>query len=178
MTHVGIQRLGAGDTQKHRAQHQKAGQAVGEQIRQAVNRIECGKHSRMLSDTVNAHHRHRREPQQHDRTKEVTNFGGALRLYREQHEQDHHRDGNDIRLYRRRRHIQAFQRRQHRNRGCDRAVAIDQCCTEQPDRDNGRAPLFLDAQKRHQSQNAALAIIVDAHSEQHIFDRRDDEQRP
>ena len=48
MTHIGIERLGAGDTEKHRAQYQKAGRPMREQIRKTVDGIECGKHGRVL----------------------------------------------------------------------------------------------------------------------------------
>ena len=37
---------------------------------------------------------------------------------------------------------------------------------------------LLDAQQRHQGQDAALAVIVDAHGERDIFDGGDDEERP
>src|SRR5271156_1049119 len=36
----------------------------------------------------------------------------------------------------------------------------------------------LHAKKRHQSENAALAVIVDAHGDGDVFDRGDQKQRP
>jgi hypothetical protein len=85
---------------------------------------------------------------------------------------------NDVRLNRRRHHVQAFQRRQHRYGRRHRAIAIDERRAEQAGRDDRGPVLFLDADQRHQRQNAALAVIVDAHRDRNVFDRRDDHQRP
>jgi len=38
--------------------------------------------------------------------------------------------------------------------------------------------MFLDAEQRHEGENAALAVIVDAHREDHVFHGRDNDQRP
>ena len=38
--------------------------------------------------------------------------------------------------------------------------------------------LLLDAEQRHQRQDAAFAVVVDAHREADIFDAGDDEQSP
>ena len=38
--------------------------------------------------------------------------------------------------------------------------------------------MFLNAKQRHEGENAALAVIVDAHREDHVFHGRDDDQRP
>ncbi len=40
VAHIGIERFGAGSAQEHRAENQKAGKAVAEQIGEAVARIE------------------------------------------------------------------------------------------------------------------------------------------
>jgi hypothetical protein len=71
-----------------------------------------------------------------------------------------------------------FQRRQHRDGRCDGAIAVDQRRSEQADGDNGRSVALFYAQQSHQRQNAALAIVIDAHGEKDIFDGSDDEQRP
>jgi len=46
------------------------------------------------------------------------------------------------------------------------------------DRDDRRPLMPLDAQQGHQRKDAALAVIVDAHGDRDVFDRRDDHQRP
>ena len=74
--------------------------------------------------------------------------------------------------------LSTFERRQHRNRRRDGAVAIDQRRAEQTRHDDRRTPHPFDAEQRHQGQDAALAVIVDAHRDEHVFDRRDDKQRP
>jgi hypothetical protein len=38
--------------------------------------------------------------------------------------------------------------------------------------------LVFDPEQRHQRENAALAVIVDAHGEADIFDACDDDERP
>ena len=78
MAHIGIQRLGAGDAEKHRAQHQKAGGPMCEQVGQAVGRIECGEHRRMPHNARNPHCRDGNEPGQHHRAKQVTDRRRSL----------------------------------------------------------------------------------------------------
>src|SRR5262249_1309957 len=41
-----------------------------------------------------------------------------------------------------------------------------------------RALAMLHAEQRHQCEDAALALIVDRHGDQHVFDRGDQEQGP
>ena len=81
-------------------------------------------------------------------------------------------------VYRRRGDIEAFERRQHGNRRRDRAVAIDQRGAEQAQHDDHRPPPLLDAQERHQGEDAALAVVIDGHGDGDVFDRRDQEQGP
>ncbi len=49
MSHVGIERFGAGGAQEHRAENQEAGEAVAEQIGKAIARIERDQHAGMLA---------------------------------------------------------------------------------------------------------------------------------
>jgi hypothetical protein len=44
-------------------------------------------------------------------------------------------------------------------------LAIDQRGAEQSDGDDRRPLMFLDAEQRHKGENAALAIIVEAHDQ-------------
>ena len=57
-------------------------------------------------------------------------------------------------------------------------VAVDQRRTEKAERDNDGAMLTLHAKQRHESKDAALAVIVDAHRDGHVLDRRHDDQGP
>ena len=86
--------------------------------------------------------------------------------------------GHDIGVEAVRQDREALQRRQHRNRGRDRAVAVNQGRAEQAE-GNDRAALFVSPGKqRHQSHNAAFAIIVHAHGNRDVFDRGDNDQGP
>ena len=103
---------------------------------------------------------------------------GALTLDREQAEKDHHSGGQDVGLQAGRYNAGSFQRRQDRDRRRDHAVAVDQRGAEQPgEHDEGATPA-PDAEKRHQRQDAALALIVDAHRHADVFHRGNDDQRP
>jgi hypothetical protein len=44
--------------------------------------------------------------------------------------------------------------------------------------DNRRPPVSLDANESHERHYAALAVVIDAHGDGYVFDRRDDDQGP
>ena len=74
--------------------------------------------------------------------------------------------------------LMPFERAQHRDRRRDRAVAVEQRRAENADRDDADALAVLDAEERHQRENAALAVVVGAHDDGHVLDRRGDDERP
>ena len=80
MAHVGIKRLGAGRAQKHRAENQKAGEAVPEQITKPVAGIERHQHARVAEDPAEAEQPDGHEPDRHDRAEQFANALAALRL--------------------------------------------------------------------------------------------------
>ena len=61
--------------------------------------------------------------------------------------------------------FEPFERREHGDRRRDRAVAVDQRGAEQADGDDRGPVLPLDAEQRHEREDAAFAVIVDAHGE-------------
>ena len=132
----------------------------------------------MLGDPPDPKYGNCHEPQRHDRTKGPADAGGALRLDREQRDQDQHRSGNHIRRKRRGGDVQAFQRRQHGYRRRNGPVAVHQRGAEQADRDNCRSRPSLHPEKRQKRENAAFAIIIDAHCDRHILERGHDDQGP
>ena len=71
-----------------------------------------------------------------------------------------------------------FERAQHRDRRRDGAVAIEQRRTENADRDDAGTLAMLDPEQRHQRENATLAVVVGAHDDRDVFDRRGDDERP
>ena len=178
MPHVGIQRLGAGHAQEHAAEHQEPARPAVHQREDGIAGIEPGQHRGVLDDAIDAERPDGHEPQRHHRAEQPADPRRPQRLDREQAQQ--HRDcrrqnvGGD----RGRGEFQALQRRQYGDRRGDGAITVDQRRAEQPDRDDHRPLRLLDAKQRHQRENAALAVVVHAHHEGHIFDAGDDDQRP
>ncbi len=93
-----------------------------------------------------------------------------LGLEREHREEHHDRQRHHIRREGRHRTLDAFKRAQDRDRRRDGAVAIDQRRAQYADRDHAAAFAMLDAEERHQRQDAALPVIVGPHDDGDIFD--------
>ena len=132
----------------------------------------------MLQYPVDAHGRHDAEPDQHDRSEAPADAGGPQWLKSKQTEQDEDRSVEHPWRQAWRHLLHAFERRENRYGGRDRAIAVDQGCTEHTCRHDDRAILLLHAEQRHQGQNSTLPVIVDAHGDVDIFDGGDDEERP
>ncbi len=182
MAHVGIERLGAGHRQHDRAQRHE-GLPAG-QLEQAdgVARIQGAQHPGMLHDLDQAQDGQGGEPDQHDRPEQLADAGRAAALQHEQKEQDDHRQGHDMGLQSRGRGLQAFDRREHRDRRGDQAVAIEQ---GEPGQRQGQdhflqagAPRGWLGSKRAERQDAALAAIVGAQDQGDIFEADDQAERP
>jgi hypothetical protein len=80
--------------------------------------------------------------------------------------------------------FQTFNGAQYRDRRSDNAIAIEQRCSNQSQRDYDLsahrvriAPLLLKNQ-RQQRENSALAVVVRPHDEDDVLDADDDYQRP
>ena len=139
MAHVRVQRLGAGDAQEYAAEHQKTGGTPGEQVLDAVPRIERPEHRRMLRNTPDAERADHHEPERHDRPERLADPRRALRLKREQPDQHCHGRRQYVSVEGGRDHLQTLERRQHGDRRRDGAVAVDQGGAEQADRDDDGA---------------------------------------
>ena len=179
MAEIGIERLAAGHGKKHRAKRGEPDPAVAPQEHHAVGWIERGKHAGILRDMGNAAECKRDEPDKRDRAEESRDPRRAVRLHREEAEQDQHGERDDIVFERRRGDLQAFDRRQHRDRRRDQGVAIEERGADDAEQDDGEA-LAADRAigERHQRERAAFAVIVGAEQDQHIFDGDDQDQRP
>ena len=178
MPHVGVKRLGAGHAKEYAAKHQKALPAAAHQIIDAVERIDRCEDPRMLNDPAHAERRDDEEPRQHDRAERAANRPRAERLHGKQCEQDHSRGRQNIGRQGRRDLLHAFERGEHRDCRGDRAIAVDERRAEEPHRDDDRPLMRLDAEQRHQGDDAAFAVVVHAHGEVDVFDRGDEEERP
>ncbi len=178
MAHVGVKRLGAGGAEENRAKHQEAGHAMAEQIMQADPGIEGDEHMGVARDAHEAEHAYGDEPHRHDRPEQPGYLSGAHGLQAEQPDQHNQRHLHHIGGDRGGRGLQALQRGEHGDRRGDGAVAEQERRAEHAHGDDQRLAPMLDAEQRHQRQNAAFAVIVGAHDYRDIFDRGDDGQRP
>ena len=183
MAHVGIQRLAAGQRQKHAAEHDEAAPAVMDQESRAVERADGGEHAGEAGDGDGADRADHREPDQHDRAEQFAQPCGAERLGDEQADQDGDRQRQHVGFEGIGGDIQALDRAQHGDGGGDDAVAVDQRGAKQAGRDQQaaamqQAGLAGRPEQRHQRQNAALALVVGTHHHQAVLDGDGDDQRP
>jgi hypothetical protein len=160
MPHVGVQRLGAGDTKEDAAQHGKAFEPVMGEIGNRVARVEPEQHGRVLGDAPYPQQRYSDEPSRHHRPEGMPDARGSLRLNGKKHNQDRDRHRHHIRAEPGRRDGQPFERREHRDRRRDCPIPVDESRAEQAERDDRRPRLALDAQQRHQGEDAALAVTA------------------
>ena len=119
------------------------------------------------------------EEHEHDRAEEGGDTGGSAALRgKEQHEDDDRR-GQDVGREFGVDLLQPFERRQDRNRRRDHGVAREEAEPATPSR---KASVVLCPSARCASaikrQDAALALVVRLHQEQHIFSGDDDQERP
>ena len=108
MTEVGIERLGAGNNEKDRAQRHKSDHSVGQQKAQTVDRIEGQQHRGISRYLRYARARDSNEPDECDRSEKRCNFGGAARLHGKQGDQNQRCYWNDIGIEGRRCQLEAL----------------------------------------------------------------------
>ena len=179
MAEIGVERLGPGHHQEHGAERQQSDLAMADDEAHAVHRVERGEHARVLRDVPGAARGKRYEPHDRDRAEERGDPRRAARLHGEQAEQDHHRERYHEPLERRRDHLEAFDRRQHRQRRGDHGIAVEQRRADHAEQDDGEALAAERAMgERHQGKRAAFAVVVGAQQDDHIFDGDDEDQRP
>ena len=156
----------------------KAGHPVSEQVAEPVTRIDRRQHAGMVQDAVNAEYADGDEPHRHDRPEQPADPPAAQGLQAEHADENEHRERQHIGRELGNRRLDPFERAQHRDRRRDGAVAIEQRRAQNADRDDADALAVLDAEERHQRQNTALAVVVGAHDDRDVFDRRGDDERP
>ena len=91
-----------------------------------------GQHRGVVADMDEAHHRQHAEPHHHDRAEGGGDPRGAARLHGKQRDKDEHRQRHDVVLERRRGELEAFHRRQHRDRRRDHGIADEHGGAEHP----------------------------------------------
>jgi hypothetical protein len=125
MAEVGVERLGAGDSQHHAAQHEKRRPAVLPEELHGVPRIERREDRWVPGDLDGPEHADGDEPNQHDRSEDSADPRGAITLDPEEQEQHHERRGQHVRRKTRGRDLQALGRAQHGDRRGDDPVAVE-----------------------------------------------------
>jgi hypothetical protein len=180
MAHVGVERLGACDREKYGSQRDERRPLMIGEHGQAVDRIEGPEHVRRLDDLHQAEQAENEEPQAHHRPEEQPYVSGATALHDEQRDQDDQRERHHVGLEQRRRHLQALDRAQDRDRGRDHAVAVEQGCANHGQHQHGALPARRQGalRQRGKRQDASFAAVVGAQDDDHVFQRHDREQRP
>ena len=130
-----------------------------------------------------AEHRDGDEVEDHDRPEQSAHPRRAVRLDREQADEDADRDRHDIGPEAGLDGGQAFDRGQHRDRRSDHRIAVEESAGEDAEQHDARRPALLLAlratvDQRQQGEAAALPFVVGAHDRHDIFEGHDDHHRP
>jgi hypothetical protein len=133
----------------------------------------------MPHDRGNRRDRDHREPDTHHRPEESSDPRGTARLNRKQHQQNEDGERHHIGIEGRGDELDAFDRRQHRQRRRDHGVAVKQRAADDPEQ-HDRASAFANCalRQRHQRQRSAFAVVVGPQQDDDIFQRHHDDQRP
>ena len=176
---IGVERLPAGDDQKHGAQRHETDVRMRADELDRVPGIDRRQHARIVADMREAEHRQRQEPDDHHRPEGGRDHRRAAALHREQRNEDQDRQRNDVVLQRGRRELQALHRRKHRDRRRDHRIADEHRRADDAEHQQRQGPASERAvAERHQRQRAALAVVVGAQQQQHVLRGDDDQQRP
>ena len=179
MSEIGVERFGARHHEKDCTERYEPDQAVAQQEAHAVGRIESPYHGWVLADVPETGGRERDEPYETDRTEKCGNAGGAARLNCKQRNQDRDGQWDDVRFERRGHYLQAFDRRQDRQRGREDRVAVEQRTADDTKQNDGApAARYRTLSERHEGQGAALAFVVRSQENEYVFDRDDYDQCP
>ena len=182
MPEVGIQGFGARDAQHHRAQDDEGHTGLAPDEAQRVVRTQRRKNFRMAEDLPYTQHRQAGKPQQRDRAEELANACRAALLHREQRQQHQQRQRQHELAKVRRHHLEAFDRRQHRDGRRDDAITIEQRSAEDAYRQqHGAQPGLVLDRLRGQGQHChqpTFAIVVGAQHQRDVLQRDDQRERP
>ena len=180
MAHIGIERLGARHGQTDRAEDGERHARMVAEEQQRIIRVDRAEDAEVVGDVIDAEPGQRQEPDQHDRPEKGGDAVGAVALHQEQADQDHRRDPQDVVVERRRDQLHALDGREHRDRGGDDGVAVEQAGTDHAEQQGDMAARPAEAAlgQRDERQDAAFAVVVGPHQQHDIFQRHHDDQRP
>ena len=182
VAHVGIQRFGAGGGQEHGAHDGEACRiVVAEEELHAVHRIQRFKHAPIGAQVHQADDGEEREPDHDHRAERAADAFGTARLHCEQADDDHNGDhqrqffvfAHD--RFQQRQCFQAFHCRADRDGRRKHGIGEERGAAQHG---GNRKPCPIFADQRIQCEDAAFAVVVDAHGDEHVFDGGDQRDRP
>ena len=179
MAHVGVERLRAGHRQKDAAEDNEADRPAGMDKRQPRDWAQSLQDAPCRGDMHKSEHGVDGEKRHHDRAEEGCNSGCASALGGEQQNEDDDGRRQDVSSKAGVDLFQSFERGEHGNRRRDHRVAREQGRAGDAEQKRNRRLLPKGAlRQRFEGQDAALALVVGLHQEQHIFRGDDNQQRP
>jgi len=139
MSHVGVKRLGSGDSEDYSAEKDEPGVPVLNEKAQAVPWIRRGEDLRDLKNLAQSQCPNHHEPDNHNRAEYPPDLCGAVPLEEEEAREYHdsEREHQVLRLWSY--HFQAFHGAKHGDRRSDHPIAVEQCRSNQSQRDDGLA---------------------------------------
>ena len=167
VTKIGVQCFATRDDQEDGAQHEQPTTRILRQEPNGVRREHRTNDGRIAQYPIEAKHGNRGEPDQHDRPEHRAHPSRPPTLKHEQTHEDGERDPDDPVLQLGRRNLETLDRREHRNRGSQCAVGIEQRRAKNAEHDHQpprRQPAHRAApvHERHEGEHAAFALVVGA----------------
>jgi hypothetical protein len=179
--HVGIERLRAGHSEDDGTEREESEPAVEQEELEGVPWVERRQDFGVFRDVHDPEHGKHQEIEHHDRAEQRADLGGAPRLDEEQEDEDEHRDRQHKRFERVVHHHETLNRRKHRDRRGDHAVAIEQRGREYAQHHDHHAKPRVSRTARNQREQrkaAALPLVVRAHDDGDVLDRHHQHHRP
>ena len=149
---------------------------AAEQESDTVHGVERREHAPILTEVHQADNRQEREPDKHDRTERLADTLGATRLHREQHQNDGCGDHQgqllvfSKKFFKSWQRVQAFHCRADGHSRGEHGIGEERGAAEHG---RNRKPCTVLSNQRVQRENAAFALVVDTHGDQHVFDGGD-----
>ena len=182
MAHVGVERLSAGGGEEDAAQDHEARLVVGaQQHLHGIEGVEGPQHGGQRPDVQQPRNAEEGEPQQHHRAEGLADAAGAGVLDGKEHRNNEKRDDDDLGLPRAEEAVhhchasQALHRGGHGDGGGQHPVGQQGRAAQHGGQDQPFAAVF---HQRVEGENAALAVVVGLHGDQHVLDRGQQRDRP
>ena len=172
MTKIGIEGLATRNHKEHRAKSNETYFPVTKKKFNTVKRIDRGQDRRVIANMQCAGHGNRCKPYDHDGAKHRRDPCRAATLRRKQRNQDNDRKRHHKFTERRTCELEPFDRREHGDRRRNDGIAEKHRGAYDAENENKSGPSAESARcKGRQRQRTALAVVVGAQQDQHVFQR-------